>query len=46
MRKSEFNQVERMKKGRGRPTITLGEVGKKDMSILEVTKSLTFHRID
>ena len=29
------------KKGRGRPRITLVEVVKKDMSIMEVTKSMT-----
>ena len=34
-----------MKKGRGRPKITLVEVIKKDMSIRKVTKSMTSNRI-
>ena len=39
-------QVERMKRGRARSKITLVEVVKKDMSIREVTKSLTSDRIE
>ena len=34
------------KKGRGKPKITLVEVVKKDMSIKEVTESMTLDRIE
>ena len=37
VRKSELIQVERIKKGRGRPKITLVEVIKKDL----ITKNMT-----
>ena len=41
VRKSELIQVERIKKGRGRPKITLVEVIKKGL----VTKNMTYDRI-
>ncbi len=43
---SELIQVKGMKKDRGRPKITLIEVIKKDMSIKDVTKSITSDRIE
>ena len=46
IRKSELNQVEGTKKGRGRPKITLLAVVKKDVSIKEVTKAMTADRIE
>ena len=39
-------QVEGMKKGRGRPKITLVEVIKKYMSITRVTESMTLDRVE
>ena len=46
VRKSELIQVEGMKKGRGRPKIILVQVIKKDMTIKEVTKSMTIDRVE
>ena len=46
IRKSKLIQVKGMKKDRGRPKITLIEVVKKDMSIKDVTKSITSDRIE
>ena len=40
VRKSDYIQVERRKKGRGRPKITLVKVVKNDVSIKEVTLSV------
>jgi hypothetical protein len=45
VKKSELIQVERTKKGIGRPKIILVEVVKKDISIKEVTYGLTLERI-
>jgi len=42
----ELIQVEEMQRGRGRPKIALVELIKNDMSIKEVTKSMTLHRIE
>lgn len=39
MRKNEFIQVERIKKGRRRPKLTLVDIVKKDMSIKEATEN-------
>ena len=46
VKKSELIQVEVMKKGRGRPKIILVQVIKKDMTIKEVTKSMTIDRVE
>ena len=46
IRKSELIQVEGMKRGIGKPKITLVEVIKEDMSIKEVTKKITLDRIE
>ena len=43
---SEFLQVEVMNKGRERPKITSVEVVKDDISIKEVTKSMTSNKIE
>ena len=40
VRKSDYIQVERRKKGRGRPKITLVKIVKNDVSIKEVTLSV------
>ena len=39
IRKNEFIQVERIKKDRGRPKISLVEIVNKDMSIKEATEN-------
>ena len=39
LRKNEFTQVERIKKGRGRLKITLVETVKKDLSMKEATEN-------
>ena len=46
VRKSELIQVKEMEKGRGWPKITLVEVVIKDISIKEVTKTMTLDRIE
>lgn len=45
VRKIELIQVERMKKGRGSPKITLRVVVKKDISFKEVIETITLNRI-
>ena len=45
VRKSELIQVERTKKGRGRPKITLIEV-ERDMLVKKATKSMTLDIIE
>ncbi len=44
VRKSEL--IQKKKRGRGRPKITIVEVVKNDMSIKEVTESMTLDRIE
>ena len=44
--KSELIQIEEMKKGKGRPKITLVEVAKEEISIKVVTKSMFLDRIE
>jgi len=46
MRKSGWILVERMKKVRGIPKITLVEIVKKDMLIKKVIESMTLYRIE
>jgi len=43
-KKSELVQVEGIKKGRGRPKLTLVEVIKRDLSIKKITKNMTLNR--
>ena len=44
--KSELIQIEEMKKGKGRPKITLVEVAKEEISNKVVTKSMLLDRIE
>ena len=46
VKKSNLIQVNGMKRGRGRPKITLVKVVKKNMLIKEVTKNMILYRIE
>ena len=46
MRKNELIKIQGTKKGRGKPKIRLIEIEQKNMSIKEVTETVTLDRIE